>query len=169
MIQGDLLVKTEPGQVVEQQALAGGRHIEPLVAGLPATGSQQTDGARSAVGGRGVEVVETNVEMAPDRVFGQAAGLHVAPGQGADVDDQQIEWRRVGRQGAREAHQTILLFPVEVVEIGVEVLVGRRGALIQLLRHRHLPWCGPGLRGGDRAGRHRIPGGKGITHQGREP
>ncbi|MNH03695.1 hypothetical protein D3C79_629650 [compost metagenome] len=138
VIHGHLLLEAELGQVVEQQALARRRHIEPRVAGLPATGSQQADGGRAAVGGRRVEMLEHDVEVTPDRVLRQAARLHVAPGQGADVDDQHVEGGRLGGQLARELHQTIPLLPVKVVEVGVEVLIGGRRTLIQLLRHRGL-------------------------------
>ncbi|MOA17297.1 hypothetical protein D3C78_1375510 [compost metagenome] len=138
MIHGDLLLEAELRQVVEQQALARGGHVEPLVAGLAAAGPQQPDGGRAAVRGGGVELLEHEIEVAPERMVHQAARLHVAPGQGADVDDQHVEGGRLGGQLARELHQTIPLLPVKVVEVGVEVLIGGRRTLIQLLRHRGL-------------------------------
>ncbi len=61
----------------------------------------------------------------------QAARLHVMPGQGADIDDEHIEGGRLGWQALREVHQSLLLLPIKVIEIGVEVLVGRRGTLVK--------------------------------------
>ncbi|MNN44144.1 hypothetical protein D3C81_1584220 [compost metagenome] len=98
MIHGQLALETEALQVGEQLALGRYRVEQRGVRSLPAAGAQQADGRRPAVGGCRIEIVEDHVHAVEQVVLAQPHFVQVAPGQRADVEDDDVEGRAAGRR-----------------------------------------------------------------------
>ncbi len=131
MIHHQLLFKAQLRQVIKQITLLLRGLIEIAVRGLTAAGAQQTNPRRAAVAGRGVVVVQQNIEVLPQWMVAQLHRIDIGPGERADIDNQYIERLRIRRQRIGEMGDALFFRFIEAVQVSGQVGAGRRRRLSQ--------------------------------------